>query len=377
MLSLKNNFRFGGMMRPNSVPEGNLLISLDTMDPVNAEQSLAFMHALLFHLRQIPEIGPGARIEIVNLSRGTIWAQVAIIVGTLIAGAGIIKVAVESIQTELEQGDGPLAKETVRTLNNYRGDNCTIITLHQEVAINIQVMSVRENVAGEPPAAPEGFVYARKGGAYVREGSEFVFAPKSGGNSRLKPSARADKVFTNIPPEGFAELAGEVISSNGELRFVQPDGSYGRIDDILSGDQPPHGVAIVAKVTATRGEQGGYADRGIRMHSWRPLEAESPGSIQSSKSRSPQPPLASPEMDQDQARYADNARPISLVGQLDNSFGRHSFEFLAKNGDTYFAEEADNFEDMLALGRDVFIEATLTETEEGPLLYIHRLIIID
>lgn len=57
MLSLKNNFRFGGMMRPNSVPEGNLLISLDTMDPVNAEQSLAFMHALLFHLRQIPEIG--------------------------------------------------------------------------------------------------------------------------------------------------------------------------------------------------------------------------------------------------------------------------------------------------------------------------------
>lgn len=364
-------------MRPNSVPEGNLLISLDTLDPVNAEQGLAFMHALLFHLRQIPEIGHSAQIEIVHLSRGTIWAQVAIIIGTLVVGAGVIQVAFDSIKTELEQGDGALAKEAARTLGLYRGNNCTIITQHQEVTINIQMMPARSDVANEPPAAPEGFDYVRNGDAYVRDGNEFIVVPRGRATQRGERSADRDKVFTNIPAGEIAERAGQVVSTNGELRFVQPDGSYGRIDDILSGDQPPHEVPILAKVTATRGEQGGYADRGIRMHSWKPVEADLPTPLPSPKRRVAQRPTAIAAANQDHAFDSDNAREVSLVGQLDNSFGDHSFEFMAKNGDTYFAEEADDFADMLALGQDVFIEATLVQPEEGPLLFIHRLRIID
>ena len=364
-------------MRPNSVPEGNLLISLDTLDAVNAEQGLAFMHALLFQLRQVPEIGPDALIEVVHLSRGTIWAQVAIIVGTLVLGAGAIEVAVEAIRTELEQRDGELARETARTLTIYRGSNCTIVTQHQEFSINIQAMPARRIIDGEPPAPPEGFAYVRDGSAYIRDGDTFVVEQSNGRPKSQQSRTKSADLYTNIPADEVAERTGQVVSINGDLRFVQPDGTHGRIDNISADAPPPREVPIVAMVSATRGEQGGYADRGVKIHGWRLLEAGPRGSLRMPQTPDLQPIEEVEALDLDERSDSENARHVSLVGQLDDSFGAHTFEFLSKNGDTYFAEEADNFVDVAALGQDVFIDATLVQTEGGPLLYIHRLRIID
>jgi hypothetical protein len=353
-------------MRPNSVPEGNLLISLDTTRAVSAEQGLAFMHALLFELRQMPDIGPRAHIEIVNLSRGSIWAQVAIIVGTVVLGAGAIGAAVEAIKTELEQGNGDLAKETARTLIAYDGRNCTILTKDAEVVINIQDIPARSVVSDEPTAAPEGFDHVRRRGVYVRNDGEFAVAPKKRGRPAQRPVARGSGVYTNIPAGEAVERPGQLALVGQELRFIQPDGSYGRVDAIRSSEQPPHGVPLIAEVSATRGDQGGFADRGVQIHRWKLVE--------------PEPSAPSPPAQSGGSALPDdpgNAQRVSLVGELDNSFGEHPFEFVSKKGDTYYAEEADDFSDMIILGREVFLEGTLVQTDMGPLIYIHALRMID
>jgi hypothetical protein len=365
-------------MRPNSVPEGHLLISLDTLQLVDAEQVLAFMHTLLYQLRQTPEIGSDAQIEIVNLSRGTIWAQIAIIVGTTIAGAGIIQVAAEAIQAELTQGNGPLAKEAAKTLEVYQGNSCTVITNHTEITVNLQSISARTAIKGEPTAPPEGFVYLTDDGKYLVNDGKFIVGKRPNSASTNAPGPRSaermpeDRRFTNIPVGNPIQLTGRIVEDKGELEFVQSNGSIGRIDEIVGVAQPPHDVPISAMVSATRGDHGGFADRGIKLHSWKMVELPLPD--QSSELGGDDSDVSVGEIEE---RDLDNARDVALIGQLDNSFGQYPFEFLERNGTTYFAREAADFGDMIALGQDVFIEATLAETDDGPVLDLHHLRVID
>lgn len=192
------------------------------------------------------------------------------------------------------------------------------------------------------------------------------------------PESNQPYHYTNIPLGSPAWVTGQLEARGGEQYLVQLDGAFGRVDEIVGTSKPPEDTVLDFLVSATRGDHGGFADRGVKVHKWR----TSPN-VDANESTKAARLKASPEhFDKGSTAVDDfpedlNARRVSLVGQLDDSGAHYPFEFVDRSGARYFAWEASDFDDIIALKQDVFIDATLAETDDGPMLYIHRLRLLD
>ncbi|KLE32444.1 hypothetical protein [Aurantiacibacter luteus] len=82
------------------------------------------------------------------------------------------------------------------------------------------------------------------------------------------PPTDSESNFTTIPADQAVEIEGQFRLDAGQVFFQMEDGTYGRVD-LIESDRPlPLRMPLFARVRATRGDRGGYADRGVAVEGW-------------------------------------------------------------------------------------------------------------
>ncbi|MEN7537303.1 hypothetical protein [Aurantiacibacter flavus] len=214
---------------------------LSTNQFVPAERALKFADAVVEIVRS--ECGPDARIEIVEMGRGSLYTRF------LVTGAALatIYMAVDHAVHDLLSEGSELGQ-------------CVAEMVVENGVTKVSAMTCEGSIEVLRDQIPE--VDKFLGGGSLKDDNE-------SGGVRMNYVGLAS---IDRPTLAFGRFAyeGQV------LFFVAEDGERGRVDIFDPPGSPPIDEPVLVELLATRGDQGGWADRGLRVLRWqRPPNDES------------------------------------------------------------------------------------------------------
>lgn len=237
---------------PNMLPVNHLRLVLDTRKPLQVETSAEILSSLAQSLRNDPDIGNRAGIEIVEVKQGSWWAEIAIITGTLVGAVGEIANSANNLASEIREGRTPFARSIAAAANEGEAEMCELITAEQSLEIPKQAMKA---LAGMVPN--ENFY--GKGPLSRPKITDFPIS--SNGDAAEKGS-----------PEKGSSFVGMLVESNDGPAFRLKSGSTALINDVKKGLIIPNDTLVEIQAFVKPGSRGGIGDPRLEIVDWNSID---------------------------------------------------------------------------------------------------------
>ncbi|WP_430426970.1 hypothetical protein [Parasphingorhabdus sp.] len=245
---------------PNMLPVNHLRLVLDTRKPLQVETSAEILSSLAQSLRNDPDIGDRAGIEIVEVKQGSWWAEIAIITGTLVGAVGVIANSASNLASEITEGRTPFARSIAAAASEGEAEMCELITAEQSLEIPKQEMKA---LAGMVPG--ENF-YGK--GPFGQPSTEDL--PTDLGSDL--PVNEDETNSDSSAPDKATTYVGELIESVDGLTFRLNDGRTALVVAVGTGLTIPNDQIIEIEAFLDRGSRGGLADPRLTIVDWKPAD---------------------------------------------------------------------------------------------------------